>query len=300
MIFQFWCHFSYCEISVLGIFQFWWHFSFELDPPFGPVYLDLYVWPNFLDPSIWTRLLRPVYLDQSIKTRLFQPIFLDPLFGPVYLNHTFIYFLLFLLDLLFLLFLCSCWPFINFVSSLIYFLLDFSLLLDFLFFLGFVSFLILASFLICVSLILASFLICVLFYSFFLILYFCLLLDFCLLLYFCLIDFCLLWPHKKRFIFRSSRNIEKFYTQRTVEDITNTFSTIYNNIVKKKAVIAGIEYLRAKQIKGQKGLKIKYTNLELQDYLNPCSNITLEDQRIMLRLRSEINPLKRSSEETVK
>ena len=107
MIYQFWWHFSYCEISVLGTFQFWWHFSFDLDPPiwtclFRSVCLTQFVEPIFLDPSIWTRLFGPVYLDLSIWSRLFRPVNLDPdiwtkiialdpsiwtrLFGPVYLD----------------------------------------------------------------------------------------------------------------------------------------------------------------------------------------------------------------------
>ena len=86
----------------------------------------------------------------------------------------------------------------------------------------------------------------------------------------------------------------------TVEDITNTSSTMYNNIVKKRAVISGRECFRVKQLKGQKGIKIIYTNLECQDNLNPCSNISQQDQRIMFSLISEMIPLKKISEETVK
>ena len=67
-------------------------------------------------------------------------------------------------------------------------------------------------------------------------------------------------------------------------------ATMYNNIVKKKAVTAGIKYLKNKQLKGEKGRKIDYNNLELQDYLNPCSNMNLEDQRLVFSLRCEMNP----------
>ena len=78
----------------------------------------------------------------------------------------------------------------------------------------------------------------------------------------------------------------------TEEYIVNTSATMYNNIVKKKAVTAGIKYLKNKQLKGEKGRKIDYNNLELQDYLNPCSNMNLEDQRLVFSLRCEMNPLK--------
>ena len=56
--------------------------------------------------------------------------------------------------------------------------------------------------------------------------------------------------------------------------------------------MAGIKYLRTKQMKGEKGINIRYNSLELQDYLNPFSNMTLEDQRTMFSLRCEKNPLK--------
>jgi hypothetical protein len=86
--------------------------------------------------------------------------------------------------------------------------------------------------------------------------------------------------------------LKEFEIEMTEEEIVNKSSTLYNNIVKKKAVTAGIKYLKTKQLKGEMGRKIQYNNLELQDYLNPCSNINLEDQRLMFSLRCEMNPLK--------
>ena len=41
-----------------------------------------------------------------------------------------------------------------------------------------------------------------------------------------------------------------------------------------------------------KGSRIKYENLELQDYLQPSSNLKLEDQRFLFSLRCEMNVLK--------
>ena len=89
MIFLFWVQRHYFEILVVGTFQFWWQFSFDLDPPFGPVYLNLYVQPNFLNhlfldqascACLFGHLFGPVHLDPSISTRLF---------GPLYLSHNF-------------------------------------------------------------------------------------------------------------------------------------------------------------------------------------------------------------------
>ena len=62
--------------------------------------------------------------------------------------------------------------------------------------------------------------------------------------------------------------------------------------MKERAIMAGIKYLRTKQMKGEKGINIKYNILELPDYLNPFSNMALEDQRTMFSLRCEMNPLK--------
>ena len=43
-------------------------------------------------------------------------------------------------------------------------------------------------------------------------------------------------------------------------------ASIFKKIVKNKAVSAGIEYLKTKQMKCEKGARIKYSTLELQDY----------------------------------
>ena len=62
-------------------------------------------------------------------------------------------------------------------------------------------------------------------------------------------------------------------------------------MVKSSASIAGIRYLKLKQQKGTKGSLINYDSLECQDYLNPCSNLTIKEQRYLFSLRSEMNPL---------
>ena len=67
---------------------------------------------------------------------------------------------------------------------------------------------------------------------------------------------------------------------------------IFKNLVKKNACKTALKYLQTKQSKGDKASSIKYESLELQDYLNPCSNITLEDQRYIFSLRSRMNELR--------
>ena len=68
---------------------------------------------------------------------------------------------------------------------------------------------------------------------------------------------------------------------------------IFENMVKKKSVLAAIKYLKVKQKKWEKGLDIIYNSLEIQDYLNPFSNILLEDQHFIFSLRCEMNPIKK-------
>ena len=60
---------------------------------------------------------------------------------------------------------------------------------------------------------------------------------------------------------------------------------MFKKIVKQKGKIAGVKYLLAQQKKCEKGSRIKYENLELQDYLQPSSNLKLEDQQFLFSLR---------------
>ena len=45
----------------------------------------------------------------------------------------------------------------------------------------------------------------------------------------------------------------------------------------------------------EKGALISYDSLDLQDYLNSCSNLTIDEQRFIFSIRSEINPLKQGA-----
>ena len=62
--------------------------------------------------------------------------------------------------------------------------------------------------------------------------------------------------------------------------------------MKQKAKIAGLKYLHKLQKKCEKGSRIQYNSLELQDYLSPSSNISLENQRFLFSIRCEMNILK--------
>ena len=86
--------------------------------------------------------------------------------------------------------------------------------------------------------------------------------------------------------------IQEFDLNISEEDIKRTPTNIFKNIAKTSSISAGFKYLKQIQLKGSKGSKIVYDSLTLQDYLNPYSNLTLEDQRYLLSLRCEVNPLR--------
>ena len=62
--------------------------------------------------------------------------------------------------------------------------------------------------------------------------------------------------------------------------------------MKTQAIKASINYLKQKQGKYETGSEIKYEKLEIQDYLSPSANLTLEKQRQLFSLRCKMNQLK--------
>ena len=76
------------------------------------------------------------------------------------------------------------------------------------------------------------------------------------------------------------------------KQIEETKTNSFKGIVKQKAFLAGINYLQAKQNSCEKGSLIKYDTLELQDYLQSCANLPLEDQQLIFSYRCEMNILK--------
>ena len=59
--------------------------------------------------------------------------------------------------------------------------------------------------------------------------------------------------------------------------------------MKPKYIQAGITYLNTIRMNKEKGSFITYDTLELQDYMQPCANISFEDQKIVFIFRCEIN-----------
>ena len=86
--------------------------------------------------------------------------------------------------------------------------------------------------------------------------------------------------------------LEEFEINITIEELKNIPANRFKRIVKLKSEIAGFNYLKCQQQKCGKGSRIRYESLELQDYLNPFSNISIENQRLLFSLRCEMNILK--------
>ena len=87
-------------------------------------------------------------------------------------------------------------------------------------------------------------------------------------------------------------DLNEFEIFMTDEEIRKMPVNTFKQLVKEKSVFACINYLQMKQRKAEKGAKIVYQSLELQDYLNPYSNLSLEDQLKIFSLRTQMNPLK--------
>ena len=61
----------------------------------------------------------------------------------------------------------------------------------------------------------------------------------------------------------------------------------YKNIVKNKILINALEYLKSKR--GSKGLEIKYTAIEMADYLQPFnSKLNIEEKGRLFALRNRM------------
>jgi hypothetical protein len=62
----------------------------------------------------------------------------------------------------------------------------------------------------------------------------------------------------------------------------------FKQIVKEKSILASINYLNTKQSMAEKGIEIKYESMELQDYLSPYSNLSLEEKYKIFSLRTRM------------
>ena len=79
-------------------------------------------------------------------------------------------------------------------------------------------------------------------------------------------------------------NLNEFEIFMTDEEIKNMPVNPFKNLVKEKSVTASINYLKCKQSMAEKGGQIRYETLELQDYLNPYSNLSLKEKQHILVL----------------
>ena len=65
----------------------------------------------------------------------------------------------------------------------------------------------------------------------------------------------------------------------------------FTNLAKEKCIQTAFLYLTEKQKKGSKVRDIKYTSLEMADYLLPHANMLLTDQRELFSVRCQTNDL---------
>ena len=76
----------------------------------------------------------------------------------------------------------------------------------------------------------------------------------------------------------------------TLEEIEKMPRNKFKNIVKSKILINALEYLQSKQ--GSKGQEIKYTELEMADYLQPYnSKLSIEEKRRLFALRNRMTEI---------
>ena len=88
--------------------------------------------------------------------------------------------------------------------------------------------------------------------------------------------------------------MKEFNIKLTEDEIRKTNENKYKKIVKEQTMKVAFKYLTSKQTSNvkNKGSQIKYTELKLQQYLTPVSNLTLKEQREMFALRSQTNKTK--------
>ena len=81
-----------------------------------------------------------------------------------------------------------------------------------------------------------------------------------------------------------NKYLKEFKIDISEEAIKKMPESIFKALVKKQSVETAINYLKEKQKKLEKGSDIDYQTLELQDYISPSANLTLEDQQLMFSL----------------
>ena len=97
------------------------------------------------------------------------------------------------------------------------------------------------------------------------------------------------YPRKRDWYSEVQTILKEFEIPLSEEGIKETKTNHFNMLVKEKSIQAGIRYLNTIQMNKEKGSFIKYNTLELQDYLQPCANISFEDQKLIFSLRCEMN-----------
>ena len=79
---------------------------------------------------------------------------------------------------------------------------------------------------------------------------------------------------------------------KTVHEIKNMTKSAFKTFVKQQSREAAFAYLKQKQANGSKGTEIKYSSLQMADYLLPQANLSIEEQREIFSIRCRTNDMK--------
>ena len=98
-------------------------------------------------------------------------------------------------------------------------------------------------------------------------------------------------PTKKDWISGAKESLRIFNIQMTIENIREMKPSKFKNIVKNQAQKAAFDYLTEKQKKGKKGKLIRYTKIEMADYLLPECALSVENKTDLSAFRCDMNML---------
>ena len=82
------------------------------------------------------------------------------------------------------------------------------------------------------------------------------------------------------------KNMKELQIEMSREEIKALKKSKFRTILDEKIAPVALTYLKGKQ--GSKGQEIKFAEIEMADYLLPCSGLLLDDQRKIFSLRNRM------------
>ena len=97
-------------------------------------------------------------------------------------------------------------------------------------------------------------------------------------------------PIKGDWVSTCLKDLLELEIKETIEEIENMSAYNFKNLIKSKIEIKALEYLQRKR--GSKGKEIKYTKLEMSEYLLPFnSKLNIEEKRRMFEIRNRMTKI---------